>query len=747
MKISDQHRTGAALCALIVVATLAAKAMPAFAFGQLQDFSISANPSSLTLGQGGLGNSTISTTTLGNPQGISMSASGLPTGASSSFSANPITSGQSSTLTIVTSSSTPTGSYSVKVTGVGASNGATHSTTITLAVVPNDFSISASPSSLTLGQGVAGSSNIATTTTSGEAQSITLSASGLPGGASPSFSANPITSGQSSTLAISTLSSTPTGTYSVTVIGTGSFATHSTTITLTVVPNDFSIAVSPTSLTVDQGAVGSTSIMTTTTSGAAQSIGLSMSGLPAGTSAAFSANPITSGQRSTVLISTSGATPSGSYAVTVTGTGTYATHNTTLTLTVVQNDFSISVSPGHVSISQGRSGSATVSTVISSGASQNMNLSASGLPTGASATMSPNPISSSQSSTLTITTASTTPAGTYPVTITGTGAYTTHSTTLTLVVVLVPSNACADGTALADGYIADSYLRIREMQSDSQTVALCVRYQNTDLNVAEGGLVSIQLPSRYSPNLPTVDDSSSACGGTVGDDDTLLADSTVGPIDPSSPESQVTLILEKAQDPQTGATWVCLSLVEPAGGPSPGLTLGKRVVVPMPSPAPTVVTFAQDPAGAFPAAVPPWPVAGPPSSQCQQNPGSTELVAMSSATGGIWLDTMQPNAGSVDVCVRVQDGSGGEGGILALNGSQLPSPNQLISAGNAAGGTSTCPDRVITSSTPVQLSVWRSATGATPATICIQVDNGPWTSLTAGGGVSNTPLTWTPDPQ
>jgi hypothetical protein len=103
---------------------------------QTNDFSISANPSSMTVTQGGSGTSTISTTvTQGQSQSVSLSASGLPTGATASFVPNPINSGSSSTLTITTSPTTPTGTSTVTVTGTGPN--ATHSTSITLTVNPS----------------------------------------------------------------------------------------------------------------------------------------------------------------------------------------------------------------------------------------------------------------------------------------------------------------------------------------------------------------------------------------------------------------------------------------------------------------------------------------------------------------------------------------------------------------------------------------------------------------------------------
>jgi hypothetical protein len=98
----------------------------------------------------------------------------------------------------------------------------------------NDFSIAASPASGTVTAGGSTTSTISTAVTSGSAQTVTLSASGLPTGATASFSPASVTAGGSSTLTLATASSTPAGTYGITVTGTGTSATHSTTYTLTV---------------------------------------------------------------------------------------------------------------------------------------------------------------------------------------------------------------------------------------------------------------------------------------------------------------------------------------------------------------------------------------------------------------------------------------------------------------------------------------------------------------------------------
>lgn len=98
----------------------------------------------------------------------------------------------------------------------------------------NDFSISASPASGSVNPGSSVSTTISTATTSGSAQTVSLTAGGLPSGATASFNPTSVTSGGSSTLTIATTASTPAGVHTITVTGTGSSVTRTTTYQLTV---------------------------------------------------------------------------------------------------------------------------------------------------------------------------------------------------------------------------------------------------------------------------------------------------------------------------------------------------------------------------------------------------------------------------------------------------------------------------------------------------------------------------------
>jgi hypothetical protein len=202
---------------------------------------------------------------------------------------------------------------------------------------PNDFSISANPTSLSIVQGGTGTSTIGTATVSGSAQTVSLAATGAPANTTASLSPTSVTSGASSTLTVSVGSSTAPGSYSIAVTGTAASGSHSTTVALTVtapVANDFSISANPTSLSIVQGGTATSTIGTATVSGSPQTVSLAAAGAPANTSASLSPTSVTSGASSTLTITVGAATAAGTYPITVTGTAPSATHSTTVSLTV-----------------------------------------------------------------------------------------------------------------------------------------------------------------------------------------------------------------------------------------------------------------------------------------------------------------------------------------------------------------------------------------------------------------------------
>ena len=306
-----------------------------------------------------------------------------------------------------------------------------------------NFTLSAAPSSQTVTQGNPASYTATVTPSNGFTGSVALSASGLPAGATATFSPTSIAGGSgSSTMSVTTSSTTPAGTYTLTITGTSGALSHSTTVTLVVnsaVSPNFSISASPASRTVTQGNPTSYTATVTPSGGFTGNVTVSASGLPTGAAATFGTNPIVGGSGSSTLsVTTSSTTPTGTYTLTITGTSGTLSHSTTVTLVVnsaVSPSFSISASPSSQTVTAGNSTSYTATVTPSGGFTAGVSLSASGLPSGASATFSPATIAGgSGSSTMSVTTSSTTPTGTYTLTITGTSGALSHSTTVTLVV-------------------------------------------------------------------------------------------------------------------------------------------------------------------------------------------------------------------------------------------------------------------------------------------------------------------------
>jgi len=205
------------------------------------------------------------------------------------------------------------------------------------AVAANDFSISASPASLTLAQNASGSSTISTAVVSGTAETVNLSVTGTPAGATATLSPTAVTAGGSSTLTVNT-GTAAAGTYTLTVTGTSASATHSTTVTLTVQgpppPPDFGIAVTPSSNTVAAGGTASYTVSTSALNGSTQSISLSVSGLPAGVMGSFSATTVTAGGSSTLTLTAASTAAATTATFTVTGTSGTVSHSASASVTV-----------------------------------------------------------------------------------------------------------------------------------------------------------------------------------------------------------------------------------------------------------------------------------------------------------------------------------------------------------------------------------------------------------------------------
>jgi subtilisin family serine protease len=197
---------------------------------------------------------------------------------------------------------------------------------------------------------------------------------------------------------------------------------------------DFSLSASPSSQTVTQG--GSTAYTATVTpsGGFSGTVTFNASGLPAGAGASFSPPSVAGSGPSTMTVTTTGATPPGSYTLTITGTSGSLSHSTTVTLVVASAtaDFSLSATPSSRTIVRRASTTYTVTVTPSGTFAGTVTFSASGLTGGATASFGPTSVNTSGASTMTVNAGNKT--GTFTITITGTSGSLQHTTSVTLIV-------------------------------------------------------------------------------------------------------------------------------------------------------------------------------------------------------------------------------------------------------------------------------------------------------------------------
>jgi uncharacterized membrane protein len=415
---------------------------------------LSSSPSSATVSQGSSTSYTISVTPGGGYTGtVNLSASNLPGSATATFNPPSVTisgtSVETSTLTLATTSSTPTGTYNFTVTGADTSGSPSGSIQLSVTVqapTVSDFAISATPSTASAAPGSSTNYTVSVTgspsgTFSG---TVSLSVSGVPPRTGSSFSTTSITGSGNSTLTLSPHHNAKDGTYTLTITGISGSLSHSVQVTFIIgaAPSpSFTLAASPSSVTVTPGSAAGYSITVSPSGGFNSNVTLSTSTLPGGVSATFGSNPVSTsgGSASTSLsLATSTATTAGTYPITITGSGGGVTASTQVTLVVQSSggsgDFTISVTPSSLTVGRKSSVAYIVTVGALNGFSGTVNLTLTGLPGRTSYSFSTSTIAGSGTSTLTITTSGNPPAGSYTLTVTGTSGTLSHSASASLTI-------------------------------------------------------------------------------------------------------------------------------------------------------------------------------------------------------------------------------------------------------------------------------------------------------------------------
>ena len=211
-------------------------------------------------------------------------------------------------------------------------NGGLQSAPATRTVTVTDFSLSATPTSSTVLPGGSTTYTATLNPGAGFTGTVNFSVTGLPSGATASFSPASLTTSGSTTLSVATSGTTPSGSYPLTIRGTSGPLTRTVDVTL-VVNGDFSISAAPSSITINRGG---TAVYTVTIAGTAFSgtVNLSVSNAPTRATATFNPTSVVNSGTSTLTIATFANVSRRTRVLTITGTGGGRTHSTTVTLIV-----------------------------------------------------------------------------------------------------------------------------------------------------------------------------------------------------------------------------------------------------------------------------------------------------------------------------------------------------------------------------------------------------------------------------
>jgi pseudomonalisin len=264
-----------------------------------------------------------------------------PTGVTATISPASITPGTSATVTVTVGSTAAAGAQSVTVTGLNSSGTQTLTYALTVTAAPT-LTVTAASTSVSLVQGKTVTDALTLTGNSAYSGTVSLSVSGLPTGVTASWSKSPVTLSSesgSSTLTLTAASTAKAGSATITVTASGDGVTATKQITLQVTqPPGLQLTLSTTLLSMPHTNAGSITVSMTELGGLNVPTTLTVSGIPAGVTAALS--KVTTGaagsESGTLTFTGSSSAKAGTTVVTIkvsgASGGTTYTASQTLTL-------------------------------------------------------------------------------------------------------------------------------------------------------------------------------------------------------------------------------------------------------------------------------------------------------------------------------------------------------------------------------------------------------------------------------
>jgi len=360
-------------------------------------YTLSLTPSTISLERGANAQATVSVMRDAGFSGtIQLSTGPLPTGVTATLSTATLGAGATTaTLTLSASSTatTGTGSFSVRGTSLGLAD---RSATATLNITAPTGGANATPitsgTPLTNLSGAAGSSTLYRVTVPAGTPNLQVRTSGGTGllrvllrlGSPPTTTTFDTEANGTGTSWLADVPNPSAGEWFVLIVGTQAYQG----VSLTASAAGYTLALSPTALTLVPGGTGTVNATIARVGGFAGAVTLTAQGLPAGVT--MNTATIAAGATSTVLTFTAASNATGAANATIRGATTGLPDRTaTLAVNLTQPGITLTLQSQTVLIARGASGTMQVGITRTGGYTGTVSLSITGLPSGVSATFTP----------------------------------------------------------------------------------------------------------------------------------------------------------------------------------------------------------------------------------------------------------------------------------------------------------------------------------------------------------------------
>jgi hypothetical protein len=332
MKVKTTGATVPATYHLIVTGTYSAlvhKDTVTLIVNPAPNFTITANPDTQQVIAGNSVNyNVILLAQNGFSSPCTLTTSGLPAGAAANFDVNPATPPDTSIMSVSTIlGTTPAGTYKITITATQQTK-IVKSADVYLVVKVPDFTIDATPETLSIRQGEQGNYNVDLTALNSFSSACTLTVSGLPANVTGDFAPPQLTPPGASTLTITADLAAAIGKYPLVITGSeilskGPVLSHSDTVILDLrSTKDFDLAVAPETLKIQIGEDSSYKVKLTSISGFNSPCSLSVSSFPANVTGNFVSHILTptDSTQLNVMVACNANTTVTPFALTITAT-------------------------------------------------------------------------------------------------------------------------------------------------------------------------------------------------------------------------------------------------------------------------------------------------------------------------------------------------------------------------------------------------------------------------------------------